>query len=271
MVQENPTLKGKTVAITRAMPQAQETAKLIKKMGGKPWLIPTLEFKLAENLLAVERFIEALYGEEVDYTLFMSANVLRFLFEAAEKLGLAEKLKEGLKRTTILAVGPKTAEELKKYEINVDVIPEEYSSEGVVRTLQKFGVSGKTLFIPRVRGASSKLKNMLVEMGGKVEEVYVYEQKIPKNSRLIEKFMGDLAAGKIDAIVFGSSQSIRNLFQILETKTSKKTLEMLKCITIVAIGPETAKTLREMGLKVDVTPKNYTFEEALKALALHWA
>jgi uroporphyrinogen-III synthase len=51
MVQKTPTLKGKTVAITRAKHQAQETATLIEQMGGKPYIIPTLEFKIPSFLL----------------------------------------------------------------------------------------------------------------------------------------------------------------------------------------------------------------------------
>jgi uroporphyrinogen-III synthase len=42
-------------------------------------------------------------------------------------------------------------------------------------------------------------------------------------------------------------------------------------LTIVAIGPTTAKTLREMGVKVDIVPENYLLEEALIALALYWS
>jgi uroporphyrinogen-III synthase len=42
-------------------------------------------------------------------------------------------------------------------------------------------------------------------------------------------------------------------------------------VTTVAIGPTTAEALREMGIKVDVMPQNYLFEEALAALARYWS
>ncbi len=41
-------------------------------------------------------------------------------------------------------------------------------------------------------------------------------------------------------------------------------------VTTVAIGPTTAEALMEMGVKVDVVPRDYLFEEALAALARYW-
>ncbi len=272
MVQKTPTLKGKTVAMTRAKHQAKETAALIEQMGGKPYLIPTLEFQMSSDLSQVKELIKELQEGKVDYTIFMSANALKYLFEAAESLGLKNTLKEGLEKTTVVAVGPKTANALEKCQISVKILPEKYSSEGILQALQKIGVTGKTIAIPRVKGASQDLKIKLEELGGKVKEIYVYEQQTSKNACRVNKFIEDLDAGKIDAIVFGSSQSVRNIFQILtDAISAEKLREMLKCLTIVAIGPVTAKTLKEMGLKVDVTPKRYTFQEALKALASYWS
>ena len=77
---------------------------------------------------------------------------------------------------------------------------------------------------------------------------------------------------KIDAVIFGSSLSTRNLFQMLEELISKeKLLDIMNSkFTIVAIGPVTAETLFIMGLRVDVMPKTYLFEEALKTSAHYW-
>ncbi|MEM2912178.1 MAG: uroporphyrinogen-III synthase [Candidatus Bathyarchaeia archaeon] len=269
MVQEAPILKGKTVAITRALQQSSETAELIKQMGGKPYLIPTLEFKGLNNLSAVENFIKEINEGKVDYVIFMSVNVLKYLFESAESLGLENKLKKGLRKTKTVAVGPRTAKEMEEFKIQVDIIPEEYSSEGIAETLKKHGVSGKTILIPRARGASPTLKRKLKEWGGNVKEVYVYEQQIPRDITFRDKFLEDLISGKIDAIIFGSPQSVKNMFQIFAKKIpTEKLRKMLNAkLTIVAIGPATAKTLKEMGLRVDIIPNRYTFKEALKALA----
>jgi uroporphyrinogen-III synthase len=271
MVQETPSLKGKVIAITRAKVQAEETADLIERMGGRAYIIPVLEFKMPEDLLPIREFIEALQSGRGDYTVFMSVNAVRFLLKEAEILGLTAHLYSGLEKTMIIAVGPRTAEELMKHNIHVNLIPEKYSSEGVVQALRRLGVEGKSVFIPRARRASPTLRVHLESMGAFVREIYVYEQQIPINNSKAKAFIAHLKSGKIDAIVFGSSQSVKNFLQVMgEFLTRDSLREILKRLIIVAIGPETAKTLRESGLRVDIVPNAYTFREALTVLARHF-
>lgn len=109
-------------------------------------------------------------------------------------------------------------------------------------------------------------------MGAKVQEIYVYESRLPLDQDVKERFLQDLICGRIHAIVFSSSLGVKNLFQMLNEQVSLERLRdmMNSRLTIVAIGPTTAETLAEMGLRVDVMPKKHLFEEALSALALHW-
>jgi uroporphyrinogen III methyltransferase/synthase len=271
MVQKAPNLKGKVIAITRAEGQAEETASLIERMGGKPYIIPTMEFKMPEDLSQIRDFIEDLQHGKADYTVFMSVNAVRFLLKEAEVLGLTRHLYSGLGKTRIIAVGPRTAEELMRHNIHVDLIPEKYSSNGVAQALVEIGLRGKSVFIPRAKGASPTLREKLESLGARVREIHVYEQQIPINYEKAKAFIEHLTSGRIDAIVFGSSQSVKNFLQLIGTSLNLSALrETLNRPLIVAIGPETAKTLRDNGLKVDVIPEVYTFQEALAALARHF-
>lgn len=271
MVQK-PSLKGKRIAITRAATQATETSNLIEELGGKAYLFPTLKFKLPEDLTPVKKFIEDIKAGKADYTIFMSSNAVEFLFNEAKLLGLAEELRDSLRKTLLVAVGPKTAEKLEAYGLRVDILPEKYSSEALAKTMEKRGISGKRIFIPRVKNAGPALRDKLNALGGIVVEIPVYEQMPPSSDESAGRFAEALALGLIDAIIFGSSQSARNFMKLLEKHlTENKLKEVIKKVTIVAIGPETARTLNEMGLKADVIPENYTFKEALEALANYWS
>lgn len=268
---QTPNLRGKTVAITRAFNQAQETAKIIEELGGKAYIIPTIEFKMPDDLTPVRTFIEDIQAKKASYVIFMSSNAIEFLFKEAAILNLSKKLEDGLNRATIIAIGPKTEEALKKYGVRVNFLPREYSSEGIVETIQKMGLSHETIYIPRVKNAGSTLREKLEALKLKVQEIPVYEQILPKDTDLAEKFANDLASGRIHAIIFGSAQSVRNLKKILENflPTSGIKLFMEK-VTIVAIGPETAKAIKEVDLRVDVIPKSYTFNAAIEALIDYW-
>jgi uroporphyrinogen-III synthase len=273
MVQEATSLKGRTVAVTRPTGQAEEAGEMIAKRGGKPYLIPTIEIKGPRDLSATKKFIEALARDEVDYVIFMSINGVRYLLSAAESLELDKQLKEYLKKTATVAVGPKTAQELIKNQIHVGLTPARYTSEGIIESLQQRHVSGKSIWIPRTSQASPALAEKLREMGNNVQEVYVYESRLPVDAALTAQFLRDLVGGQIHAIIFSSSLGVKNLFRMLEEQVSTEKLReiMHNRLTVVAIGPATAETLAEMGLKVDVMPEKHLFEEALNALGRYWA
>jgi uroporphyrinogen-III synthase len=273
MVQKTPSLKNKTVAITRPAGQAEEAGKLIKEKGGIPYFIPAIEIKALTNFSPVKKFISELVKGQVDYVIFMSTNGVKYLFSAAETLKQSSRLKEGLAKTFVIAVGPRTAQALEEeYHVHVSLVPLKYSSEGLIECLQSKEISGKTIRIPRTTGATPTLTEKLREMGTQVEEVHVYESSLPMDKKLKNKFFQDLTCGKIDAIVFGSGLSAKNIFKMLTENAPMETLRALinSKVTTVAIGPTTAEALREMGIKVDAMPQDYLFEEALTALARYW-
>jgi uroporphyrinogen-III synthase len=273
MVQKTKTLKGKTIAITRPREQAEEGGKLIVQKGGKPYFMPTIDIKGPGDLSAIKNFIYALAEEKVDYVIFMSVNGVQHLLDVAATLGLKKQLKTCLNVVGTLAVGPKTAEALEKNQIRVSVVPEKYTSDGIMQALQKRGASGKTIYIPRTSQAPPELAEKLRQMGNRVTEIYVYESKLPSDKELNEKFLRDLSEERIDAIIFSSSLGARNLVDMLKNDiATQKLLALIKTkTTVVAIGPTTAKTLNDMGLKVDVMPEKHLFEEALDALAAYWS
>jgi len=273
MVQETPNLNGKTIAITRPVGQTEEAGKLIRGMGGIPYYIPAIEIKSLRNLAVVKKFISELAEKQIDYVIFMSTNGVKYLFEAAEELRLALKLQESLSKTLLIAVGPRTAEALKKRQLRVDRVPTKYSSEGLLESFQNESLKGKKIRIPRTSNATPTLTDQLRKRGAEVEEVYVYESGLPMDVKLKSQFYEDLTNGRIDALVFGSGLSAKNIFKMLAEKAPIKQIRSLikEKVTTVAIGPTTAEALEELQLEVDVIPEDYLFERALSALAQFWA
>ncbi len=271
MVQTTP-LKGKVVAITRPAGQTEEAGALIRGMGGVPYYIPAIEIKGLSNPEPVKRFIAELCTGQVDYTILMSTNGVKYLFEAAENIRQTEQLHEGLKKSFVIAVGPKTAEAMKEYHVYVDLVPQKYSSEGLLEVLQEKDVRGKRIRIPRTSNATPTLTDALQRMGADVEEIYVYESGLPVDEKIKTKFYEDLTGGRIDVILFGSGLSAKNIFKMLTEKAAMETLRKVikEKVTTVAIGPTTAQALQELNVKVDVVPEDYLFESALSALAQHW-
>ena len=271
MVQKASSLKGKTIVVTRPREQALDAGRLIEAMGGKPYFLPTIEIKAPPDFSATMKLLDALTAGKVDFVILMSVNGVRHLLEAADSLGIKDQLRQNLRKTAIMAVGPKTAEELEKNSIRVDLIPEKYTSEGILQALQQHGASRKTIYIPRTSEAPPELAEKLREKGSTVVELHVYESQLPHDSAISERFLKDLTNESIDAIVFSSSLGAKNFTKMLTPYITKdKLLNLINGkVTIVAIGPVTTKTLTELGLRVDVIPEKHLFEEALNALAHH--
>ncbi len=273
MVQKTHSLKGKTVAITRPAAQAEEAGKIIEAKGGVPYYIPAIEIKGLTNFAPIKKFITELLEDQVDYVILMSTNGVKYLFSAAESLTETAQLRDGLAKTFVIGVGPRTAQALTEHHVHVDLVPQKYSSEGLIEYLQGKVICGKKIRIPRTSNAAPTLAEKLREMGANVQEVYVYESALPADEKLKGKFYQDLTSGKIDAIVFGSGLSAKNIFKILSEKTQMETIRSVvnSKVTTVAIGPTTANALKEMGVKVNVVPADYLFENALEELAKYWS
>ena len=272
MVQATP-LKGRIIAITRPIGQAEEAGELIRQKGGVPYYIPAIEIKGLSNPESLKKFIAELCAGKVDYVILMSTNGVKYLFCAAEEIGQSTQLHEGLNRSCVIAVGPKTADAMKKYKVRVDMVPEKYSSEGLLEALKDTDINDKVIRIPRTSNATPMLNEQLKARGADVEEIYVYESGLPVNEDLKSKFYKDLTGGCIDAVLFGSGLSAKNIFKMLIEKSPMDELRRIlsERVIVVAIGPTTAEALRELGVKVDVTPSDYLFDKALDALREYWS
>jgi len=270
---KKPPLKGRVVAITRPAGQTEEAGELIRAKGGIPYYIPAIEIKGLSNPEPMKKFIKELTAGTVDYVALMSTNGVKYLFSAADEVHQTKQLHEGLKSACVIAVGPKTAEAMQQYKVRIDIVPEKYSSEGLLEALKSTDLKGKKICIPRTSNATPTLANQLRERGADVEEIYVYESGLPINEELKTKFYTDLIDGHINAILFGSSLSAKNIFKMLSEKAPITTLRqtIAQQVTIIAIGPTTAQALRELGIKVDVIPDDYLFDKALDALGKYWS
>ena len=97
----------------------------------------------------------------------------------------------------------------------------------------------------------------LIELGWEVDDVTAYRtvRAAPPPAPIREA----IKSGKFDAVVFTSSSTVRNLVGIAG-KPHTSTI-------IAVIGPATAKTAEEHGLRVDVLASNPSVEELVDALA----
>ncbi|MCW4032714.1 MAG: uroporphyrinogen-III synthase [Candidatus Bathyarchaeota archaeon] len=261
-------LRGKVIAITRPEKQANELTDTISRFGGKPYKVPTIVIKpsLSDNL--IKRFTEKIHNEQVDFLIFTSVNGVKILMDYL-KPNL--EFRKKIEKTTIIAIGPKTKKELEENKIKVNLVPESFSSEGIIKELKNIDVRNKTVVIPRSMEGGEYLVEELKSLGAKVTEIPIYECIVPSDHSKVSVFIKDLIQKRIDVITFTSPSTAQNLFKLSVKFISIGDLrKLLNGIVVVAIGPTTKGALKELGINTDLMPSKYTIEAMLDSIIQHF-
>lgn len=249
----------KVIAIMRPAGYLSESIKLASSMGFKPITAPMIDV-VDRTDANFKGFVERVMGGLVDYVIFTSANGVEFTLL---KLNEPDEFIEHLNKTEVVAIGPKTKDALLKNGIRVSIVPESYSSEGLVEYLG--GIEGAVIEIARSSHGAPLLIRGLLEKGAVVHETQVYEIIRPRDERhtmLIERSL----AGEVDVFAFTSSMMVKNFIALAdEIGVKDELIRIMNEKIVAAIGKPTSDTLSAEGIKVRVMPERYTFEELLRA------
>ena len=218
---------------------------LLAEAGAIPIEIPSIEIKPLDDYSELDSHLERL--GEFDWVVLSSANNVEIVFGRLEALGLDARAFGGAK---VAAVGPATAESLKSKGIAADYVPEQYVSEAVVAGMESIGVRGCRILLPRSSAGRETMASNLTELGAEVVQVAAYRPVPAEGSR--ERLNEALEHG-VDAATFTSSSTVKNLVGFLDGDIAR-----LSGVTLACIGPVTAQTAADLGLKVDIVASEST-------------
>jgi uroporphyrinogen III methyltransferase/synthase len=241
-------LRQRKIAILRPAHQQEESAALAERYGFIPVRAPAIS--LTEKPLPGD-----LPGRlaRVECVAFTSANGVNMALKNSE-------VKRALSKKTIVAIGPRTEQALSSQGYRADV-PDEYSSEGLLRMLK--GRCSSILFLRSAQG-SRYLTEGLRAAGLAVDDIALYDVGPSGDARLD----GLIARAKsVDIFAFTSSSTARFLIErAAALGREEELLRALQTGMVAAIGKPTAEELDRLGIRVDVMPERFTFEAMLAAL-----
>ena len=262
-----PPLRGRIVAITRPEGQSRGMAELVESLGGVPRLAPTVEISPPEDTGRVEEFIREAARGEMDLIIFLSVNSVGSLFQVADDAELTDDLSKALDDVTVVAIGGNTLDALSGYGVEVQIVPDDQSSLGVLDRLSGINLEGLSIGMPRSSKADGVLKRALEAKGATVREVTAYESGLPSDMTPALGFIKSLRRREVDGVTFTSASTGRNLFEIADAHGLTAKLEKgLRGTVIAAIGPATSEALKELGVRVDVVPGEHSTEALIGAL-----
>ena len=252
-------LAGKRVLVTRTRTQASGLSEMLAAEGAEPVELPTIEVLPLEDYSRVDRAVASL--QTYSWVVFTSANGVDAFFSRMEALGLDSR---AFGDVQVGAIGPATEAALAQRGIRADFVPPRYVSEAIVEAMGALEMKGSRVLLPRADIGRDELPEGLARLGAEVEPLPVYRTVVPQKSR--DRAQVLLKNGNIDLVTFTSSSTVLNLLSFLDGDCS-----IPKGALVACIGPITAATAREMGLRVDIVAQEYTIAGLVRAVKEHFA
>lgn len=223
----NLPLKGKNIIVTRPKEMATGLVDELRALGASVVIVPSI---ITEPIISdINKIIELI--KEYSFIAFTSAVGVRTVFDKLFESGFDARI---FGNSSIAAIGKRTGEELLKYGIKADIIPEKHYTSDLAKAL--VNVQAENVLILRTENGSEELTDILKNNNVKYEDIGVYKTLpyINEKTELPET---------VDYVVFASASEVRNFVG-----------NKLNYIG-VCIGEKTAEEAKKYGISCIVAKK----------------
>ena len=232
------------VAITRPADRSKAACKIVEELGGQYVLAPTLDLKPVnseslKNLIANKDLL--------DWIVFTSPTTITSL-----NLFYPDFLKN--LDCKVAVIGNKTGKIAGEQGVKVDLIPEDFTAEGLLEEFEKRNITN--------------LPEGLEKLNNKVIVAEAYKSLFPMDENKINDLIAKIENNEIDAITFTSPLTVTNFFKISKNKEKLADLLSNNLLT-VCIGPITGKILDQYNINY-IYPDTYTVRDMMELLFKTW-
>jgi len=249
---ERRPLSGKRIVITRTRKQASALSSKLRALGAQVIELPTIRIEPPNDLRSFAELVQD--AHIYDWIVFTSANGVEAFFEIFFKL-YDDAREIGAAR--IAAIGPATAQRVKDFHLHVDLQPEEFVAEAVVKEFQKQGgIENLRILLVGAEKTRDVLLKELSALGAIVDQAFAY-RTVPE-TRDTTGARRQLAREGADLITFTSSSTVENFLAL--------GLPWPKGMQVASIGPITSKTARDHGLKIAVEAHQHDIDGLVQVI-----
>lgn len=233
-------LAGVLIVVTRAKHQAEELAAPLRGLGAQVILLPMIGIAPPADAGPLNRAIDSI--DQYDWIFFTSVNAVQAV---VPRIGTRPRARVGV-------VGKATRICLVELGWTVDVVPEEFTAEGLLSSLESIDVAGQRVLIPSGDLARDVLPAELRARGARVDVVEAYRNQVPPEAEARAKRLFS-APTPPDWVTFASPSAVDNLVPAVGATALAK-------VKIASIGPTTSAAVRRHGLIVAVEPAEHTVD-----------
>jgi hydroxymethylbilane synthase len=236
---EAPPLAGQRVLVTRAATQAGSLTVQLRCLGAEVVELP---------VIGVQPLAFDPPRGHYDWVLFTSANAVSCFLDRA---GMPEGAKAA-------AIGPATDGALRAHGVDVALVAETSTGEGLAAAFEGIPIEGNRLLIPRAETAREALESALTGRGAEVVILPVYRNVVPEGLAEAAKALFD-GPSRPDWVTLMSPSAVKNMLAAVGLST-------LSQARIASIGPVTSEAARRHGLEVAAEAAESTAEALGRAM-----
>jgi uroporphyrinogen III methyltransferase/synthase len=254
---EGRPLSGRRIVVTRTRSQAGVLSEQLRGLGADVTELPTIRIEPPSDLRAFAELVQDAHG--YDWIIFTSPNGVTAFFDMFYKLYDDAREIGGAR---IAAIGPATAQRIRDFHLKVDLQPEEFVAESIVREFKKQGgAENLRILLARAEKARDLLPKELSALGAIVDEGFAY--------RTVPETRDDTGARRrlleegADLITFTSSSTVENFLAL--------GLPWPPGMQVASIGPVTSATARKRGLEVAVEARRHDIPGLVEAIRRYFS
>jgi uroporphyrinogen III methyltransferase/synthase len=252
---EHRPLFGARILVTRPRHQSEGLVRRLEALGADVVVLPTVEVRDPPDWDPVDRALVDL--PRYQWLVFTSVNGVHFFLRRLRQTGRDLRALGAIK---LAVIGPSTADALRSYHLEPDLMPDEFRSESLAAALRG-PVRGQRVLLARADRGRELLRDQLAEVAD-IEQVAVYSQV--DSVEMNEDVRDALVRGEIGYITLTSSNIARSLAKMLPEPALARLRD--GSVRLVSISPVTSAVVRELGLPVAAEATEYTTEGVVAAL-----
>jgi uroporphyrinogen-III synthase len=247
-----------------------ELGELVRRHGGVVRSAPAVREAPLDCADVVSEFLDRLRTPARRVHVFLTGAGATALFQEAERQGQLAFVLESIRAGTSICRGPKPTAALKRYGLNPNAsAASPYTSHELLEVMAGTDLAGAQVTLVHYGERNESLSDELRQRGATLNELCLYEWRLPDDLRPLQEMARSLVQLEVDAVIFTSQVQWKHLLRVANDLGLGDDLvhALNGGVVVAAVGPICSGALDAAGVRPTVVPDNPKMGPLVTALA----